>query len=595
MYAIPTSGNTATVAMFLPPLVPEGSTPSSDVSGELSIACICEDRNLRVWPMNYSGDEKGDGSGEHLAKTHYDVPNSKDVVAIYGHYAYGISLVGEAYRFRIPLDSATATSTPRQTFDLEKFDTGASNSKSRRSKIILESAYASDDGRVMVSVSLEGIFYYSNTLSMDPAVTPKLRIIGKSSSRNQQYKTPMKVYIPAAKSREQRDPQSMLAVVSNPSENDENLDGFFNVDPTEVFASRWMVPSRGNDCWVCGVRNTCHWQSGPDQQKARMRGGFGNPSQISRKAKAKIIDVSSDERDNDEGDDDDFAPPRRGSKSRSSISSVSSKSAATPKSKAKTKKIATTRERPSSANESKAYTPATRSVDIVPASSVATRTATSRQRLSMPGDSTAGEDSDASAEHSPSSLVAELSHYKHRLTSIEVEWKRRLTGEIQLRRRWKVREAEFDKELQDLLDKLIAAESQVEELQTAQKDAEKRFSFEKLKAEQQSSVRARYDKLCEEMQDKLGLVEDQRRLLEQTTRSLLAEVDRNVHSLKYAVGLERSECVVCKDNPAVTAVVPCGHLCFCEEDAESYRRNSTNPSLVCPVCQGELVSLLRIY
>jgi len=68
-----------------------------------------------------------------------------------------------------------------------------------------------------------------------------------------------------------------------------------------------------------------------------------------------------------------------------------------------------------------------------------------------------------------------------------------------------------------------------------------------------------------------------------------------VQSLKSAVGLERSECVVCKDSAAVTAVVPCGHLCFCEQDGETYRRNAPGPTLLCPICQGDLVSLLRIY
>lgn len=597
LHAIVSGGSTATVAAFIaPPMLPDEET-----RGDLSVACIIEDRNLRVWPLEYSEEDgikggedeekakAGDGassdSGIHVVKSHFDIQNTKDLIAIYGSYAYGISY-GEAYRFRVPLTADAASATPRQSFEMEKFDNSGSG-KSRRSKTILESAFASDDGRAIVAVSTEGVFYYSNTLSPDANVTTMLRIIGKNSSLNQQYKTPMKVYIPTAKattnaSTPREELKSMMAVVCNPGDDDDDDEGFFNVDPTEVFAARWMVPSRGRDCWVCGVRNTCHWQSPSDQHKVRKPSLAARPDGRYTRSGRPIRDA-----DGDDSELSDRGSSRRSSKTRKTKESDTPTPSRRAKAKAK-KSPAASRDRAASAND------ATSRVDEAERSQSVTPRARPRLAMASGGGST-GEDSDASVEMSQSSLVAELAHYKDRLTCIEVEWKRRLKGEIQMRRRWKQRENEFHAELQELLTKLDKAEQQAEELAAAQKDAEKRFSFEKLKAEQQSSVRARYERLCEQMGDKMALVEDQRRLLEQTTRSLLLEVDRNVQSLKSAVGIERSECVVCKDSAAVTAVVPCGHLCFCEQDGDSYRRNAPGPTLLCPICQGDLVSLLRIY
>ncbi|POM61471.1 RING zinc finger-like protein [Phytophthora palmivora] len=207
------------------------------------------------------------------------------------------------------------------------------------------------------------------------------------------------------------------------------------------------------------------------------------------------------------------------------------------------------------------------------------------------------EDYTGSDDNTPSvaTLLGELEHFKKRNAEIKTEWQRRLLGERQLRRKWKQREEEFLEQLNDSLTKLDAAEVEVDRLRVLLRDAEKRFAFEKARVEQETSVKSRYEQLCEQMNDKLALVVDQKRLLEQTTRSLLAEVDRNVHALKNAVILEKTECVVCKDQQAVTAVVPCGHLCFCEQDAETYRRNCTTEYPTCPICQQEIVSLLRIY
>ena len=60
------------------------------------MATVVEDRNLRVWSF-----ELDPNDGVHQVKGHYDVPNTKDIVAVYGDYAYGMSLVGEFYRLNV--------------------------------------------------------------------------------------------------------------------------------------------------------------------------------------------------------------------------------------------------------------------------------------------------------------------------------------------------------------------------------------------------------------------------------------------------------------------------------------------------------------
>eukprot|EP00656_Telonema_subtile_P051861 TRINITY_DN707_c0_g1_i1.p1 TRINITY_DN707_c0_g1~~TRINITY_DN707_c0_g1_i1.p1 ORF type:complete len:699 (+),score=142.19 TRINITY_DN707_c0_g1_i1:88-2184(+) len=54
---------------------------------------------------------------------------------------------------------------------------------------------------------------------------------------------------------------------------------------------------------------------------------------------------------------------------------------------------------------------------------------------------------------------------------------------------------------------------------------------------------------------------------------------------------EHNLCVVCDDNDAVMAVVPCGHCCACEECALLLKPGEGK----CPMCRQEITCLLRIY
>lgn len=572
--------------------------PSSISPGVLAIAAVCVDKNMRVWPLEYekvpseaaaktnedcaAEEDTTFLGGVHSVSSHFNMQNTTDIKAIHGQHAYGISLMGEAYRICFPdaslLSSKSCDRLARQEFELEKLGGGGGSGKSRRSNIMLEDLAASDDGKAIIAMSTEGIFYYSNEIpDISSSEVADLRIIGKNASKNSLFKAPMKVYRPMITTKDKKsEGEAMMTVVTNPSgEDSDEMDGYINVDPTEVFAARWMVPSRGQNCWVCGVRNVSHW-IGPPESKVKKE-----PQVMSKKNEKRRIQRQR-ERERKRAQD----AAQRNDSADDPETPTGGKRKTTPRSSAKKAPV-----------QVKQVVESDASVD----SASGSRRPPSGRRRRMSRNSGAGDDDDedytGSDDNTPSiaSLMSELEHFKKRNAEIKTEWQRRLQGERQLRRKWKEREEEFLDQLNDSLTKLDTAEMEADRLRVLLRDAEKRFAFEKVRVEQENSVKSRYEQLCEHMNDKLALVADQKRLLEQTTRSLLAEVDRNVHALKNAVVLEKTECVVCKDQQAVTAVVPCGHLCFCEQDAETYRRNCSTEYPTCPICQQEIVSLLRIY
>ena len=52
------------------------------------------------------------------------------------------------------------------------------------------------------------------------------------------------------------------------------------------------------------------------------------------------------------------------------------------------------------------------------------------------------------------------------------------------------------------------------------------------------------------------------------------------------------ECVVCLDVPRSHAMVPCGHLCVCENCAEEIR-GFRSPA--CPLCRKEAANVIRVF
>lgn len=53
-------------------------------------------------------------------------------------------------------------------------------------------------------------------------------------------------------------------------------------------------------------------------------------------------------------------------------------------------------------------------------------------------------------------------------------------------------------------------------------------------------------------------------------------------------------CVVCRDRPSLMAVVPCGHMCLCNTCSDVCM-NGDNDQPTCPLCRGDMQSVLRIY
>ncbi|DAZ93565.1 TPA: hypothetical protein N0F65_009805 [Lagenidium giganteum] len=562
MCTVNSGSNTAIMAAF----APQGA--------KLSLCAIAEGRNLRMWTLEHENPDAEDSV--HVVKGHVDIRNTKDVVSVHGTFAYGISASGEAYRFSI-LDPNV-----RKYFETEQIYHGNAAYKSRRSTIMLESIAASDNGTAVVAISDEGILYYAKDVDENPSNTTMLKVIGRNASRDSHFKSSMKVYHPAVANGLETQP--MMAVVTNPQSDQDVSAGFFNVDPIDAVAARWMKPSRSGNCWVCGVRNLCHWQCPPEQQRA---------NDLKRSAPVIEIDNSSPSAVSE-------TPTRKTARRTQAVQSESRAGVASQGFNERPERLSATQAKDAIKSEAAAYLKKMerKAKAKTSASEAAVATAGTPtkpvQSPAKPVAATSTPVTPGSASSDDQNLAQELERYKERYNQIVSEWKRRLTGERQMRRLWKNREAEFNQQLDDALSQLDTALSEVTELRELQKDTEKRYACEKLKAEQQDSVKQRYERLCERMQDKMLQLDEQKRVLEQTTRALLQEVERNVNAAKNTDYVDKSECILCKDKQAVMAVVPCGHLCFCEEDGEVYRRKSP-VNVVCPICQRESISLLRIY
>lgn len=49
-----------------------------------------------------------------------------------------------------------------------------------------------------------------------------------------------------------------------------------------------------------------------------------------------------------------------------------------------------------------------------------------------------------------------------------------------------------------------------------------------------------------------------------------------------------SECIICLDSKKDNAIIPCGHVCFCDTCLKLQIRN-------CPMCDIKIQSILKIY
>jgi hypothetical protein len=53
-------------------------------------------------------------------------------------------------------------------------------------------------------------------------------------------------------------------------------------------------------------------------------------------------------------------------------------------------------------------------------------------------------------------------------------------------------------------------------------------------------------------------------------------------------------CVICYENVSTHAIVPCGHVCLCADDAAMLLGKSGGAGN-CPMCRGGIESIMQIY
>nr|CCA17760.1 conserved hypothetical protein [Albugo laibachii Nc14] len=189
----------------------------------------------------------------------------------------------------------------------------------------------------------------------------------------------------------------------------------------------------------------------------------------------------------------------------------------------------------------------------------------------------------------------ELEMYKQRYDQIVTEWQRRLKGERQMRRLFKVRETEFRQELREAMARIDQLEAEIDTKKRQEIDNSTKFQMREIDLQQQANVTSRYRMLCTRLETQLTELDDQKRALEKTSRTLLSQIDHYVSLSKERYrSIMAAECVICREKEAVHAVIPCGHLCLCEEDGNRVNAILTESNEKCPMCQRDVNALLRV-
>jgi hypothetical protein len=713
LYGVSAGGNTLSWASFV------YNHNKKMIEGIMS---ICYDKNLRVWQVkeeeNHDEKEKKEATKRLIIKGHKDVPHCKEIVDVQGNFAYGITMGGDLYRIQLST-SASCTATTlgkRQQFELEVLvDTtttsnstttiasmnsssvnGGSNSgrRSGRSnaatggKSLIENCYATSDGRSVIAVSTDGVFYSYNTTekhSDEMSDILWMKIIGRLggcswSGSNGSKSPPVYLYEPIdTMTTTSKHGQAMMAVVSNAAHGAGN--GFFTVDSIQAYAQRWdqkrenveknqtdfdhllvanwpdpvksqryreyqrlKIQGVLNECWNCSARDVLHWEKNTSTTSSMKSTSSSSSSSTKHKGKNITTTTTSSRSSSNDGGSSSkqkvIAPCEVGVMKSSSISGTSpspismtntTKSlkptpSPSPSPSNHQRKNNNSRQeqiqkhkRPQSQANSNTNTNTNTNTTTLSASPPLTMIKMSskhkKQRIIQDDededededndndndDVDTETDTDADKENDTllllqvriKQLEQEVDRYKERYDRIETEWQRRLNAERQLRRLWKKREAQYQEQIH-------SSQIQMNQLQKKlDQETEKKFALEKiekLQLDQQNSVKSRYEKLCILTQEKIVEIEKQQKNMEQTSQILLKEVDRQVQSLKNWSGNEKNECIICKEEEAVMAIIPCGHLCFCEQDALKYQRQMQQKQFAkCPICEIELISFLRIY
>jgi hypothetical protein len=56
-----------------------------------------------------------------------------------------------------------------------------------------------------------------------------------------------------------------------------------------------------------------------------------------------------------------------------------------------------------------------------------------------------------------------------------------------------------------------------------------------------------------------------------------------------------SSCVICMDATAIMIILPCWHMCMCEECAQAQEYMNDNDRRVCPMCRGSIVEIKKPF
>lgn len=108
------------------------------------------------------------------------------------------------------------------------------------------------------------------------------------------------------------------------------------------------------------------------------------------------------------------------------------------------------------------------------------------------------------------------------------------------------------------------------------------------------------EKFHREQIDKFMLIEQEK--LEEQERKLRLEHMENEIEEQFVIFLstfkanlenDPSKCCICTEEDATTAALPCGHMFFCHECINDYRRDYPNRG--CPICREKINSVHKIY
>jgi len=150
-------------------------------------------------------------------------------------------------------------------------------------------------------------------------------------------------------------------------------------------------------------------------------------------------------------------------------------------------------------------------------------------------------------------------------------------------------ERRYREELEALKEKNEALEKERQEREDDERrhkeelDALKKKNEEALEKERQEREEAerRHKEELEALNEKKDeALERERQEREEAERRHGEEMDALSHAKK---------CLICWEHDISMVVVPCGHLCFCEECCKQYQKDT------CPVCRNPITNIIKTY